>query len=504
MRINAISTIPTIQINNRRTRQKKQINNQVSFGISEHERRVRERTEELTENLGFFDKYLFGGKSKARQQAEIAIDAEDLNRDKELIRQKTINEETKKRIADQERYNEEINKINEENRIKMAALEHAQEEHIQWQKEMYAETQKTNRIIMQQVENFANIMKEIQAMRAESEKQQALLIKQLIEASNTNNKAWEEEIKRMREELRKEYEEKYNAKTKEAEKSQLVNEMYEKMHTFNSQKGFGRIAGYENEKDSLLAQIGNSIISERSGQPAEIPNGILFYGPKGNGKSLFAKAFAEQLDCHHTKIELDLDEVENWKNLKTAAQKAQENFEKDGKRTIIRIEEFDDFAPIGSKIVSVLKSFMDDVSQKYHATIFATTNFPENIDDILLRHGRFDVRIGLAPANKANVTEILKYYGKDFADTSVNFEQLAEEIVKVQPEEAYSNAKIQAIVEDTVKSKTKLQNSGKEMLLKSIKISHEDLMNSIKNLGADITKAALDKFLAQIQYVKNL
>ena len=138
MRINAISTIPIRQINNRRTRQEKQINNQVSFGISEHERRVRERTEELTENLGFFDKYLFGGKSKARQQAEIAIDAEDLNRDKELIRQKTINEETKKRIADQERYNEEINKINEENRIKMAALEHAQEEHIQWQKEMYA------------------------------------------------------------------------------------------------------------------------------------------------------------------------------------------------------------------------------------------------------------------------------------------------------------------------------------------------------------------------------
>ncbi len=508
MRINSVSTFPLQQIN-RGTNPKYHANIQISFGISEHERRVKERTNDLTKNMGFIDKHIFGGKSKARQEAEKQIEAEDLNRDKELIRQATINEETKKRLADQARYTEQISILNAQNSARMAALEQAQEQHIQWQKEMYEKTEQTTQIIMQQVENFANIMKEVQAMSAESNRLQSELFKELLAARETNNKSWQEEVEKMKEELRKEYEEKYREKTEGAKRSQFVYEMYEKMHKTNSQKGFGSVAGYQKEKDVLLTHIGNSIIAERSGQPADVPNGILFYGPKGNGKSLFAKAFAEQLDCHHTKIELDIDEATNWKNLKAAAQKAQENFEKDGKRTIIRIEEFNDFAPKDSKIVSVLKSFMDDVSQKYHATIFATTNFPEKIDDILLRSGRFNVKVALAPADKKNVIEILKYYGKDFADESVNFEELAEEIVKVQPEAAFSNAKIKAIIRGLVEGQVGPENTNnsfvfEDFVKKGCKISQREIMENIKKMGADISKVALDKFLEQIKYVKML
>ena len=313
----------------------------------------------------------------------------------------------------------------------------------------------------------------------------------------------------MKEELRKEYEEKYKEKTEGTKRAQFVYEMYEKMHKTNSQKGFGSVAGYQKEKDVLLTHIGNSIIAERSGQPADVPNGILFYGPKGNGKSLFAKAFAEQLDCHNTKIELDVDDMTNWKNLQIAAQKAQENFEKDGKRTIIRIEEFEAFAPQGAdKLIAALKSFMDDVSEKYHATIFATTNFPEKIDDKLIRSGRF-VKVPLAPANKENVIEILKHYGKDYADESVNFEELAEEIVKVQPEAAFSNAKIKAIIRSLVEGQVGPENTNNSFVFanfvkKGCKISQRDIMENIKKMGADISKAALDKFLEQIKYVKML
>ena len=504
MRINAISTIPTRQYIKSIKDNPTYLNNQISFGISEHERRVIERTNDLTKNMGFLDKHIFGGKSKARQEAEKQIDKEDLDRDKELIQQTIINQETRKRIAEQEQYTARINQLNEQNAVRMAALEQAQQQHIQWQKEMFEQTQRTNQIIMQQIENFSNLMKEMQVMRAEADKVQAELIKELIEARNTNNKAREEEINKIREEIRKEFAE----KAREAKQSQFVNEMYEKMHQTNSKTGFGSVAGYQTEKNILLAQIGNSIIAERSGQPAEIPNGILFYGPKGNGKSLFAKAFAEQLECHNTKIELDIDEATNWKNLKIAAQKAQEDFEKDGKRTIIRIEEFDAFAPKNSGIVSVLKSFMDDVSTKYHATIFATTNFPENIDDILLRSGRFNVKIALAPANKENAKEVLKHYGKDFADKTVDFEELADEIIKVQPEVAFSNARIKSIIQDTIQGKVGPAGKNSFIMFDAVKngfkISHKEILLNIKKIGADISKAALDKFLAQIKYVKSI
>lgn len=115
MRINAINTISAKPINRNIKNKNSYINNQITFGISEHERRVREKQADLTKNMGWWDKNIFGGNSKARTEAERAVDAEDLARDKELIRQATINEESKKRIAQQAEYTAHINKLNEDN-----------------------------------------------------------------------------------------------------------------------------------------------------------------------------------------------------------------------------------------------------------------------------------------------------------------------------------------------------------------------------------------------------
>ncbi len=493
-----ISPITSVTVNQTRTTTNHSYpvkRSQITFGISEHERRIEEKVKEKTKDMSWVERNLLGGKSKARTSAEREVEKEDLARDKELLVQKTINEETKKRVADQMAFATKIEQLRQQDTARIAALEDAQRGHIQWQREMYESSQQTTRMISEQISSFANIMKEMQAMRSESERTTQELIKQLIEAKNTNNKSMEEELNRMKDELRKEFEQKYKIKAEEAEKTKHMDEMFRKMHETNAGKGFGKVGGYQKEKDVLITQIGNSIISEKSGQPTEIPNGILFYGPKGNGKSLFARAFAEQLGCHNVKIELDIDEATNLRNLKEAAKKAQENFEKDGTRTIIRIEEFDDFAPKNSRIVAPLKSFMDDVSQKYHATIFATTNFPENIDDILLRNGRFSVKVPLAPANKSNTTDIVKHYAEKFADATVNYEKIAEELVSVQPNEAYSNAKIETIIKGLI---SEITEKGKKTF------SHTELLGKIKEFGADISKQALEKFADQIIYMRKI
>ena len=259
MRIQAINTVPIRYINKSTKTQNSYISNQISFGISEHERRVKDRIDDLTKNMGFIDKYIFGGKSKARQDAEKQIDKEDLDRDKELIRQATINEETRKRVAEQAQYTARINQLNEQNSARMAALEQAQQQHIQWQKEMFEQTQRTNQIIMQQIENFSNLMKEMQAMNAEAAKVQKELFSELTNARKAGNKIREEEINKIREELKKEFETKYKAKTEESERTRNMEEMFQKMHETNTAKGFGKIAGYKAEKEDLLTQIGNSI-----------------------------------------------------------------------------------------------------------------------------------------------------------------------------------------------------------------------------------------------------
>ena len=269
------------------------------------------------------------------------------------------------------------------------------------------------------------------------------------------------------------------------------------MHETNTAKGFGKIAGYKAEKEDLLTQIGNSIIAEKSGQPAEIPNGILFYGPKGNGKTLFAKSFAEQLDCNHIKVNVDVDDMENARNIKNAAKQAKEHFEKTGIRTIIQIDEFDGFLPFESdnRFRAYMKDLLDNISTKYHATIFATTNYPEKIDDIVLRPGRFSVAIPLSPANKENTLDIVKHYVKGFADDTVNCEKITDELIKVQPEEAYSNAKIKFIIKNLISD---IVEKGKKAF------NHNELLDCIKKSAPDISKKTLTEFLAQHELIHKL
>ena len=39
------------------------------------------------------------------------------------------------------------------------------------------------------------------------------------------------------------------------------------------------------------------LAKEKNGEEANIPSSILFFGPKGNGKTTFALAFAEEIGC---------------------------------------------------------------------------------------------------------------------------------------------------------------------------------------------------------------
>lgn len=268
----------------------------------------------------------------------------------------------------------------------------------------------------------------------------------------------------------------------------------EEMENMQKKDGFGKIAGYESQKKDLMNLVGNPILYEKNGETVSVPNGILFHGPKGNGKTTFAEAFAGQLGCNLIKITNFLDDKENLKHLRNEAQKAQEHFEKTGIRTILQIDEIEKFVPKGSDITEPMKSFMDNASKDFHCTVFATTNHPDEIDDILFRYKRFDVRVGLPPANKQNVIEILKHYTLKLADKDVKYDELAEQIVKVQPDEAFSNAKIEGLVGKFIKTNVKTLE----------KITHADLLQVIKEAHPDIGKEAMAMFREHIDLVARL
>ena len=77
---------------------------------------------------------------------------------------------------------------------------------------------------------------------------------------------------------------------------------------------------------------------------------------------------------------------------------------------------------------------------------------------------------------------ILKYYTQPHTSQNINYEELAEQIMKVQPNAAFSNAKIETAVDEVIKAE---QNLGKE-------ITQEDLLKSIRSKEPDITKKDLE------------
>ena len=60
MIINSVSILPIRQITNNQNCPKYRTNSNICFGISDHKRRVTEKTNELTKDMGFIDKHILG------------------------------------------------------------------------------------------------------------------------------------------------------------------------------------------------------------------------------------------------------------------------------------------------------------------------------------------------------------------------------------------------------------------------------------------------------------
>ena len=149
-------------------------------------------------------------------------------------------------------------------------------------------------------------------------------------------------------------------KSQELSKRRL--DIIKRKKEFLDKKGFSQIAGYINEKEKLSKSFLDLIDDEKAGKSLKklIPNAILFYGPTGCGKTTFVKALADEADCNLKIIHCrgpqkekeqqlyntlvgytDTDEYGNDIEVSGLLEKAQKNFEKTDRRTIILIDEFD-------------------------------------------------------------------------------------------------------------------------------------------------------------------
>lgn len=150
------------------------------------------------------------------------------------------------------------------------------------------------------------------------------------------------------------------------------------------------------------------------------PKGVLLYGPPGSGKTLIAKAIANETGaffyCLNGPEIMSKMQGQAEQNLRGAFEECEKNAP-----AILFIDEIDSIAPnrekskgeVEKRVVAQLLTLMDGVKGRGQVVVIGATNRPNTIDPALRRAGRFDREIDIGVPDKDGRFEILRIHTKN-------------------------------------------------------------------------------------------
>ncbi|XP_027631039.1 nuclear valosin-containing protein-like isoform X2 [Tupaia chinensis] len=227
------------------------------------------------------------------------------------------------------------------------------------------------------------------------------------------------------------------------------------------------------------------------------PAGVLLAGPPGCGKTLLAKAVANESGLNFISVKgpelLNMYVGESERAVRQVFQRA-----KNSAPCVIFFDEVDALCPRRSdretgasvRVVNQLLTEMDGLETRQQVFIMAATNRPDIIDPAILRPGRLDktLFVGLPPP--ADRLAILKTITRDGTkpplDADVNLEAIAGD-----PRcDCYTGADLSALVREAsicaLKQEMARQKSGNEK--GELKVNHKHFEEAFKKVKPSISK----------------
>ncbi|XP_070257259.1 nuclear valosin-containing protein-like isoform X2 [Myotis yumanensis] len=227
------------------------------------------------------------------------------------------------------------------------------------------------------------------------------------------------------------------------------------------------------------------------------PAGVLLAGPPGCGKTLLAKAVANESGLNFISVKgpelLNMYVGESERAVRQVFQRA-----KNSAPCVIFFDEVDALCPRRSdretgasvRVVNQLLTEMDGLETRQQVFIMAATNRPDIIDPAILRPGRLDktLFVGLPPpADRLAILKTITKNGtKPPLDTDVNLEAIAGD----QRCDCYSGADLSALVREAsvcaLRQEMARQKSGHEK--GELKISQKHFEEAFKKVQSSISK----------------
>lgn len=230
------------------------------------------------------------------------------------------------------------------------------------------------------------------------------------------------------------------------------------------------------------------------------PHGILLFGPPGCGKTLIAKAVANESGANFILVSgpelLSKWVGESERRLREIFHKA-----KQVAPAIICFDEIDALTSfrgrsineVSDRIVSQLLALMSGLEEIRGVFVLATTNRPDIIDPALLRPGRFDKQIMIPVPDLKAREEILKIHTRKMPlSKDVNIEEIAKKI------EGFSGADIEALCREAAMNALRKNKEAKV-------VTNSDFEYALKVISPSVSKKmneAYEKILAMRKRVQ--
>ncbi len=234
----------------------------------------------------------------------------------------------------------------------------------------------------------------------------------------------------------------------------------------------------------------------------EPPKGILLYGPPGCGKTLLAKALANETGAYF--IAINGPEIMS-KFYGESEQRLRQIFDEARKNApaIIFIDEIDALAPkreevvgeVEKRVVAQLLSLMDGLEERGRVIVIGATNRPDALDPALRRPGRFDREIEVPPPDKKARREILAVHTRNVPlSEGVDLDKLAEITY------GYTGADLAALVKEAAMSALRrfLKEHAVDLdkpipsdLLQRLKVTMSDFFIAMRNVAPSLMREVL-------------